>query len=102
MISKKRLRHEEKETHILRSIQHAEQTFRDQVAKYPDDAFHLYVDEVLNTGSSERTHEMYADIHLNHYPLRDLSVLWNDVSAIVRDYDSLGKRNQKAMEHGRL
>jgi len=93
------LAQEEKERHIQKSIEHASLTFREQVAQYPDDAFRIYPDV---SEKPEMDTEMYVDIKLKHYPLRDLNVLSQDVSAIIRDYDKIGHRNANAYTKARI
>ena len=39
--------------------------------------------------------EIFCDVFLNHYPLRDWKNIWNELNVIVKDYDKLGKRNKK-------
>lgn len=39
--------------------------------------------------------EIFCDVCLHHYPLRDYKNLWNELNSIVKDYDKLGKRNTK-------
>jgi len=39
--------------------------------------------------------EIFCDVVLHHYPLRDYRGLWNELNTIVKDYDKLGKRNTK-------
>lgn len=39
--------------------------------------------------------EIFCDIVLHHYPLRDYRNIWNEINVIVKDYDKLGKRNTK-------
>ena len=39
--------------------------------------------------------EIFMDIQLNHYPLRDYKSMWVEMNNIVKDYDKLGKRNKK-------
>lgn len=39
--------------------------------------------------------EIYCDVVLCHYPLRDYRNIWNELNTIVKDYDKLGKRNSK-------
>ena len=46
--------------------------------------------------------EIYVDLSLKHYPLRDYRSMWNEMNSIVRDYDKLGKRNKHAIEHAKL
>ena len=42
------------------------------------------------------------DVNLTHYPLRDYKSMWSDMNTIVKEYSKIGKRNQNAIEHGKL
>lgn len=41
--------------------------------------------------------EIYMDLSLKHYPLRDYRSMWNEMNSIVRDHDKLG-RNGKFLD----
>ena len=87
------------EQHMQKSIEHASVVFKQQVASYNDDAMHLFTDI---SDKPEYDTEMFIDINLKHYPLRDLHCLYQDVSAIIRDYDKIGKRNKNAYTHAKI
>ena len=46
--------------------------------------------------------EIFMDINLSHYPLRDWTGMWNEMKAIVSSYSKMGKRNEKAITHDKL
>lgn len=46
--------------------------------------------------------EIFMDVNLTHYPLRDYCSMWNELQNIVRQYGKIGKRNEKAIEHGKI
>ena len=46
--------------------------------------------------------EIYMDICLNHYPLRDWKGMWSEMNNIVKDYAKLGHRNKNAIARGKL
>ena len=46
--------------------------------------------------------EIYMDVTLSHYPLRDYKSMWSEMNNIVKDYAKIGKRNKNAIEHGKL
>lgn len=79
----------EQERHILNSIQNASVTFKDKFALYRDDAIRLYVDK---SDREEYDSEIFMDINLTHYPLRDYKGMWGEMNAIVKDYAKIGKR----------
>lgn len=90
---------ERQEAHILHSIESAESTFPEKYFRYDSDSIRLYTDR------SEREDfetEIFMDVNLKHYPLRDYKCMWSEMQNIVKDYSKIGKRNQKAMEHGKL
>ena len=87
------------EKHILGSIENAAKSFRDMYFEYPEDAIRLYIDEAVSSGLET---EIFMDITLKHYPLRDYKDMWNRMNDIVRDYAKVGKRNQNAISHNKL
>lgn len=89
----------EQEVHILNSIKNAAFTYPERFFTYPEDSIHLYVDK---SDREEYDTEIYMDINLKHYPLRDYKGMWSDMNAIVKDYSKLGKRNAHAIEHNKL
>ena len=42
------------------------------------------------------------DISLKHYPLRDYKSLWHMMNNIVKEYNKIGSRNSKAIEHNKI
>ena len=87
------------EKHILGSIENAAKSFRDMYFEYPEDAIRLYIDKAVSSGLET---EIFMDITLKHYPLRDYKDMWNRMNDIVRDYAKVGKRNQNAISHNKL
>lgn len=90
---------EEQERHILSSIQSAATTFKNKFALYDDDSIRLYVDK---SEREEYDSEIFMDINLKHYPLRDYKGMWSEMNNIVKDYAKIGKRNSHAIERGKL
>ena len=89
----------QREQHILNSIQNASYDFKGQYFSYTEDNIHLYLD---SSPRDDMEAEIYMDLSLKHYPLRDYRSMWNEMNSIVRDYDKLGKRNKHAIEHAKL
>lgn len=87
------------ETHILNSINNASKSFREMYFSYPEDSIKLYIDNAVS-GASEK--EIFMDVTLKHYPLRDYKDMWGRMSEIVKDYGKIGKRNQNAVSHNKL
>lgn len=87
------------EQYILKSIEHASVEYKNRYLQMPDDAISLYIDK---SPQEDLETEIFCDIHLTHYPLRDQAGMWNDMNAIVRQYYKMGKRNTHAMLHNKL
>lgn len=88
-----------REKHILGSINNARLTFAERYFDCPDDAIKLYIDEAVQEGFDT---EIFMDIKLTHYPLRDYKCMWSEMNNIVKDYSKIGKRNKNAIERGKL
>ena len=88
-----------REEFILRSIESAKYTFPAKFFEYPEDAIKLYIDKAVNP---EYDTEIFMDIDLKHYPLRDYKSMWSEMIAIVKEYAKIGARNRKAIERGKL
>lgn len=97
----RKLSQPDKEVHILKSINNAALDFKDKFFYYPDDAIKLYIDDAVN---KEYEKEIFMDINLTHYPLRDYKSMWSVMNNVVKDYAKLEQtgRNKQAIEHGKL
>lgn len=89
----------QQEIHILNSVKNASQTFKEKYFFYDDDAIKLYIDK---SDREEYDTEIFMDINLTHYPLRDYKSMWSDMNTVVKEYSKIGKRNQNAIEHNKL
>lgn len=87
------------EEHILKSIQNAKYDFKHRYYPHNDSDVKLYIDTAVQEGYQT---EIFMDVNLNHYPLRDWTGMWNEMKAIVGSYAKIGKRNEKAIEHNKL
>ena len=90
---------EQRERHILASISHAHDYFKNRYFSFDDDSINLYIDDAVN---DEMDSEIFMDINLRHYPLRDYKSMWSEMNAIVKDYAKVGHRNRHAIEHGKI
>lgn len=89
----------EREKHILNSINNARYTFPDRYFYFHSDAINLYVDKAIK---EDYDTEIFMDVNLKHYPLRDYKAMWSEMNNIVKDYSKIGKRNKYAVEHNKL
>ena len=87
------------EKNILKSIQNAEVDFRNKYFDMPEDSIKLYIDTAIQEGLDS---EIFMDVTLKHYPLRDYSSMWSEMQNIVKAYFKFGKRNQNAIQHNKL
>lgn len=90
---------EHREQHILNSIMNATHDFKSRYFEYPNDSVNLYIDNAVNKDFNK---EIFMDINLSHYPLRDYKSMWSEMNNIVKDYAKIGRRNKNAIEHGKL
>ncbi len=84
---------------VLKSIEHATVDYKSKYFPYGTDEIHLYVDSMEDDPD---TADIFADIHLTHYPLKDFTGLIGDMNNIQRMYENTGQRNRNAAEHGKL
>ena len=90
----------EREKHILNSITTATYTWPDKYGSFKSgEGISLYLDD---SQQPDMDKEIFMDIHLTGYPLRDYKAMWADMKNIVSDYDKIGHRNQNAIERGKL
>jgi predicted nucleotidyltransferase len=87
------------EEHTLNSIKNAMYDFKRKYADFEEGAIQLYVDKAV---SEEYESEIFMDINLHHYPLRDYKTMWSEMNNIVKTYSKIGHRNQNAIERGKL
>lgn len=82
----------EKERHIFNSVKNAMHDFKNRYERFEAGAVRIYTDKAMRP---EMETEMFMDVSLHHYPLRDYKNMWNEMNNIVKDYDKIGKRNKK-------
>lgn len=87
------------EEHIYKTIEHASFDFRNRYFTMPEDAIKLYIDKAVQEGYDT---EIFMDVNLHHYPLRDYASMWSEMQQIVKSYGKIGKRNENAITHNKL
>lgn len=98
--SMRTLEQAQREQHILNSINNAKFTFPEKYEEFkPTDNIDLYLGP---SRQEDMDKEIYMDIHLTQYPLRDYKSMWSDMKNIVTEYGKIGQRNKKAIEHGKI
>ena len=90
---------EQQEKHILHSIENATVDYKRKYFEFNNDNIKLYIDKSDN---EELDSEIFMDLNLHHYPLRDYKSMWSEMNNIVKDYNKMGHRNKNAIERGKL
>ena len=87
------------EEHILKTMEFMQTDFVGKYSKFDSDQIHLYTDKAVQEGYDT---EIFMDVKLTHYPLRDYCSMWNELQNTVKQYGKIGKRNEKAALHGKI
>lgn len=87
------------EKHILKTIQFMQTDFTKKYSSVESDSIKLYIDKAVQEGYDT---EIFMDVNLSHYPLRDYCSMWSELQNVVKSYGKIGKRNEKALEHGKI
>lgn len=85
----------EKEQHILNSIKTSLSTVSDRYVELTGGEINLYIDK---SHRPDVETEIFMDISLTHYPLRDFKNIYSDMHNIVHEYAKLNHRNSKKDE----
>lgn len=85
----------EKEKHILNSIKNQMRSLEDNYSKLNNGAMKLYLD---NSDKDDFDKEIFMDLDLKHYPLRDFKAIHSEMFNVVKDYNKLNHRNSKKDE----
>lgn len=90
---------DELEQHILKTLQLMQERFKEVYTPMPEDGLCLYIDE---SHREDYETEIYMDVHLTHYPVRDYLGMWNEMQSTTKQYNKVGKRNKHAIEHNKI
>lgn len=85
----------EKELHILSSIHKQLLTLPDRYKALTNGELRLYLD---TSSKEDFDEEIFMDISVTHYPLRDFKNIYSEMNNVLRDYDKLNHRNSKKDE----
>lgn len=91
-LARDRFDQSEKEKQILSFCMSAMTTFNEQYQEFEDGAIHLYVDQ---SEKEDLDTEIFVNVNLSHYPLRDYKNMWSDLNTIVKEYGKITQRNKK-------
>lgn len=82
----------EKERHIFNSIKTQLSTIEDRYKEIGDGSLELYI---AKSDKEDIETEIFMNINLKEYPLRDFKNIYSEMHNIVRDYAKLNHRNSK-------
>lgn len=89
----------ELEKHIFKTIEFMQTDFTKRYSEFDEDSIRLYIDKAVQEGFDT---EIFMDVNLTHYPLRDYCSMWSELQTVVKSYAKIGKRNAHAIEHGKI
>lgn len=89
----------ELEEHILNTMKNMMNSFQGKYTEFPEDSINLYIDKSMQ---EDYNTEIFMDIHLTHYPLRDWKSMWSEMNSSVKSYSKIGKRNDHAIRKDKL
>jgi predicted nucleotidyltransferase len=82
----------EKEQHILNTINSQLMTIEDRYRAFNKGDLNL---EIKESNKESYDTEIYMNINLEDYPLRDFKNIYSEMNNVVKDYEKLNHRNSK-------
>ena len=83
---------DERLNHIFGTISHMIPELNSRYS-FGENNLNIYIDK--RDINSDYENEIYFDVNLQHYPIRDFNGFISEMNNVVRQYDKLGKRNTK-------
>lgn len=81
-----------KEEHILKSMDGAVKAFEKRYTSFSNGSIKLYTAE---SQREDLDREIFADINLHKYPVREFNSVINDLTSVIGNYEKLNHRNHK-------
>lgn len=91
-LARDRLEQAKKEEHIHRSMENAVRSFESRYTNFEAGSIKLFTDVSQREGMDA---EIFADIHLEHFPARQFNSMMNDIHNVLGMYEKLNHRNHK-------
>lgn len=91
-LARDRLAQSQQEEHIRRSMENSVKSFKSRYTDFESGSIQLYTDA---SPKEELDREIFADIHLNHFPARQFNSMLNDLHNVLGTYEKLNHRNHK-------
>lgn len=86
---------EQKEQHILNTINSQLMTIQDRYKDLGNGNLDLYINK---SDKEDYESEIYMNVSLENYPLRDFKNIYSEMNNVIRDYGKLNHRNSKKDE----
>lgn len=81
-----------KEEHIRRSMENSVKSFESRYTDFESGSIRLFTDD---SPREDLDQEIFADIHLEHFPARQFNSMMNDLHNVLGTYEKLNHRNHK-------
>lgn len=91
-IARGKLSQARREEHIRNSMEGAVRSFKSRYTSFDKGGVRLYTAE---SQREDLDREIFADIHLNGYPVREFNSMMNDLKNVLDNYEKLNHRNHK-------
>lgn len=91
-LARDRLSQARREEHILNSMKGAVKSFESRYTIFENGSIVLYTDE---SSREDLDREIFADIQLKKYPVREFNSVINDLTNVIGTYEKLNHRNHK-------
>lgn len=96
-LARDRLSQAKKEEHIANSIKRAMLSFGERYSSFDNNSIVLNIDK---SDKTELESEIFLNINLSKYPLRDFAGVIGEMQSILKTYGKLNHRNKKKSEEG--
>jgi len=81
-----------KEEHILKSMENSVKSFESRYTAFDKGSIVLYT---ADSKRDDLDKEIFADIHLKKFPVREFNGMINDLTNVIGTYEKLNHRNHK-------
>jgi predicted nucleotidyltransferase len=91
-LARDQLSQAKKEEHIRRSMENSVKSFESRYTNFEAGSIKLFTDV---SPREDWDQEIFADIHLEHFPARQFNSMMNDLHNVIGTYEKLNHRNHK-------
>lgn len=91
-LARDKLPQSKKEEHIKSALERSLATFKSTFTEFDLGSIELFTDK---SSRDDMDTEVFCNIHVDKYPAREFTVLLNQLSSVIGNYDKLQHRNHK-------